>query len=157
MKVTRLRQKATAKKIVKVEKTKIEKPKEPNKETKQVKHKKYDIIKCCLENSIPVYLAGPAGSGKNYTVEQIAKELEWNFYFSNSVQQEYKLTGFIDAGGKYHDTEFYKACKEASEGKDVVFELRNEATFKGIRATFSYRCIAILTKLKRVAKSTLYS
>lgn len=34
-------------------------------------------IKCCLENSIPVYLAGPAGSGKNFTVEQIAKELEW--------------------------------------------------------------------------------
>lgn len=105
--------KVATKKVVKVEK-----PKEPKKEeTKQVKHEKYDVIKCCLENSIPVYLAGPAGSGKNYTVEQIAKELEWNFYFSNSVQQEYKLTGFIDAGGKYHETESYKACKEASEGK----------------------------------------
>lgn len=32
-----------------------------------------------------------------------------NFYFTNSVQQEYKLTGFIDAGGVYHETEFYKA------------------------------------------------
>ena len=111
--------KVATKKVVKVEK-----PKEPKKEeTKQVKHEKYDVIKCCLENSIPVYLAGPAGSGKNYTIEQIAKELEWNFYFSNSVQQEYKLTGFIDAGGKYHETEFYKACREASEGKDVVFFL----------------------------------
>lgn len=232
----------------KAKKPKIEKPKEPKpkkEETKQVKHEKYDVIKCCLENSIPVYLAGPAGSGKNFTVEQIAKELEWNFYFSNSVQQEYKLTGFIDAGGKYHETEFYKACKEASEGKDVVFfldemdasipevlvllnasiangyfefpcgrlnfgekvhfvsagntvgsgadelytgrmvldqatldrfaiiefdysknielsisnnntelvefihELINEATFKGIRATFSYRCITMLTKLEK--------
>lgn len=239
--------KVATKKVVKVEKPKIEKPKEPKpkKETKQVKHEKYDVIKCCLENSIPVYLAGPAGSGKNFTVEQIAKELGWNFYFSNSVQQEYKLTGFIDAGGKYHDTEFYKACKEASEGKDVVFfldemdasipevlvllnasiangyfefpcgrlnfgekvhfvsagntvgsgadelytgrmvldqatldrfaiiefdysrnielsisnnntelvefihELRNEATFEGIRATFSYRCIIMLTKLEK--------
>lgn len=242
--------KPTTKKIVKVEKPKTEKPTEKPKELKkeeikQVKHEKYDVIKCCLENSIPVYLAGPAGSGKNYTVEQIAKELEWNFYFSNSVQQEYKLTGFIDAGGKYHETEFYKACKEASDGRNVVFfldemdasipevlvllnasiangyfefpcgrlnfgekvhfvsagntvgsgadelytgrmvldqatldrfaiiefdyskniellnsnnntelvefihELRNEAITKGIRATFSYRCITMLTKLEK--------
>ncbi len=81
----------------------------------EVRHDKYDIIKCCLECGIPVYLAGPAGSGKNYTVEQIAKELGWNFYFSNSIQQEYKLTGFIDAGGKFHETEFYKACTNENE------------------------------------------
>ena len=81
----------------------------------EVRHDKYDEIKCCLECGIPVYLAGPAGSGKNYTVEQIAKELGWNFYFSNSVQQEYKLTGFIDAGGNFHETEFYKACTDENE------------------------------------------
>lgn len=79
------------------------------------KHEKYDQIKACLEAGIPVYLAGPAGSGKNFTVEQIAKENGWNFYFSNSVQQEYKLTGFIDAGGDYHETEFYKACTDENE------------------------------------------
>lgn len=83
-------------------------------------HKAYEDIKTCLECNIPVYLAGPAGAGKNYTVEQIAKELGWNFYFSNSVQQEYKLTGFIDAGGKFHETEFYKAC---TDGKDCIFFL----------------------------------
>ena len=76
---------------------------------------KYDMIKTCLQCGIPVYLAGPAGSGKNHTVEQIAKELGWNFYFSNSVQQEYKLTGFIDAGGDFHETEFYKACADENE------------------------------------------
>lgn len=78
----------------------------------EVFHEKYEQIKMCLECNIPVYLAGPAGSGKNHTVEQICRELGWNFYFSNSVQQEYKLTGFIDAGGDYHDTEFYKACND---------------------------------------------
>ena len=87
---------------------------------KEVKHEKYDQIKTCLECNIPIYLAGPAGSGKNFTVEQIAKELGWNFYFSNSVQQEYKLTGFIDAGGKFHDTEFYKACTDEN---DCIFFL----------------------------------
>lgn len=85
-------------------------------ETKgEVHHEKYDEIKMCLECGIPVYLTGPAGSGKNHTIEQIAKEMGWNFYFSNSVQQEYKLTGFIDAGGKFHDTEFYKACTDENE------------------------------------------
>lgn len=87
--------------------------------TKQVKHHKYETIKTCLQCNIPIYLAGPAGSGKNFTVEQIANELGWDFYFSNSVQQEYKLTGFIDAGGDFHETEFYKAC--TSENDSVFF------------------------------------
>ena len=86
----------------------------------EVHHDRYDEIKCCLECNIPVYLAGPAGSGKNHTVEQIAKELGWDFYFSNSVQQEYKLTGFIDAGGCFHETEFYKAC---NNDKECIFFL----------------------------------
>lgn len=77
----------------------------------EVKHCKYDLIKTCIENNIPVYLAGEAGTGKNYTLEQISWELGLEFYFTNSVQQEYKLTGFIDAGGVYHETEFYKAFK----------------------------------------------
>lgn len=89
-------------------------------ENGEVHHERYEEIKTCLECGIPVYLAGPAGSGKNHTVEQIAKELGWNFYFSNSVQQEYKLTGFIDAGGCFHDTEFYKAC---TDEKDCIFFL----------------------------------
>lgn len=88
--------------------------------SEEIKHNKYNQIKACLECNLPIYLAGPAGSGKNYTVEQICRELGWNFYFSNSVQQEYKLTGFIDAGGEYHDTEFYKACTDEN---DCVFFL----------------------------------
>lgn len=90
------------------------------KESGEVHHERYEEIKMCLECGIPVYLAGPAGSGKNHTVEQIAKELGWDFYFSNSVQQEYKLTGFIDAGGCFHETEFYKAC---NNDKDCIFFL----------------------------------
>lgn len=87
----------------------IEKPvwKDPG----EVFHSKFDMIKTCVENKIPVYLAGPAGSGKNHTLEQVAKVLGLEFYFTNSVQQEYKLTGFIDAGGNFHETEFYKAFK----------------------------------------------
>ena len=82
-------------------------PKQQN--TEIVKHEKYDQIKTCIECDIPVYLVGEAGTGKNFTLEQIAGEMGLQFYFTNSVQQEYKLTGFIDAGGKFHETEFYKA------------------------------------------------
>lgn len=219
--------------------TKIEIPQVE--ENGEVRHEKYDMIKACIECNIPVYLAGPAGSGKNHTVEQIARELNWNFYFSNSVQQEFKLTGFIDAGGDYHGTEFYKACTDDNDciffldemdasipevlvllnaaiangyfefpcgrvdlkhvhfvaagntvgsGADEMYtgrlvldqatldrfaiidfdysvriemaisknngdlvnfihELRTQATDKGIRATFSYRCITMVTKLER--------
>lgn len=114
--------KITDKIKVELEKGNVELPKVELPEVKlpevkpgEVHHEKYEIIKTCLECNVPVYLAGPAGSGKNHTVEQIAKELGWNFYFSNSVQQEYKLTGFIDAGGCFHDTEFYKACTDEKE------------------------------------------
>lgn len=75
----------------------------------EVFHEKFNSILACVANNIPVYLAGPAGSGKNFTLEQVVKQLGLDFYFTNSVQQEYKLTGFIDAGGAYHDTEFYRA------------------------------------------------
>lgn len=91
-------------------KTKKEEQKQEN-WNKEVKHNKFNMIKTCIENNIPVYLAGQAGSGKNHTLEQISWELGLEFYFTNSVQQEYKLTGFIDAGGTYHETEFYKAFK----------------------------------------------
>lgn len=100
-------------------KVKVKKAEEKKEETKvetetneqEVHHEKFEMIKTCIENDIPVYLVGEAGTGKNYTLEQISWELGLEFYFTNSVQQEYKLTGFIDAGGVYHETEFYKAFK----------------------------------------------
>lgn len=102
--------------LPKVEEIEVEETKPTYKLPKgEVRHEKYETIKQCLECNIPVYLAGPAGSGKNHTVEQICKALGWEFYFSNSVQQEYKLTGFIDAGGQFHETEFYKACTSKEE------------------------------------------
>lgn len=227
-------------KVKKVSTPKV--PKEIKKKFEnEIKHEKFNQIETCLSLNIPIYLAGPAGSGKNFTVEQICEENGWDFYFSNSVQQEFKLTGFIDAGGNFHETEFYKACTsdkpcvffldeidasipevlvllnaaiangyfEFPNGKvefgdnvkfvaagntvgtgadelytgrmvldqatldrfaiiefdydrrvelslskgnkelvDFIHSLRNETREKGIRATFSYRCITMVTKLE---------
>lgn len=79
------------------------------KEIEGLFHKNFEKIIQIVGQKIPLMLIGPAGSGKNHTLEQVAKALDLPFYFSNSITQEYKLTGFIDAGGIYHETEFYKA------------------------------------------------
>lgn len=78
----------------------------------EIVHEKFsEILSFVVENE-PVYLVGPAGSGKNHICKQIAKAMKLPFYFSNAVTQEYKITGFTDANGIYHETQFYKAFKD---------------------------------------------
>ena len=72
-------------------------------------HEKFDEVLKIVSLDIPVFLTGAAGTGKNVICKQVAKSLGLNFYFTNAVSQEYKLTGFIDANGKYQETQFYKA------------------------------------------------
>lgn len=81
------------------------------KETTQLTHNKFKDVLALVSNNIPVMLTGGAGSGKSSCCENVAKALGLDFYFSNAVTQEYKLTGFIDANGVYHETQFYKAFK----------------------------------------------
>lgn len=74
-----------------------------------VQHSKFETVLKFVANDEPVYLAGPAGSGKNVICKQVAQALGLDFYFSNAVTQEYKLTGFTDANGVFHESQFYKA------------------------------------------------
>ena len=80
-------------------------------ELEGVVHEKFDQILKFVKAGEPVFLTGPAGSGKNVLCQQIAKALGLKFYFTNAVTQEYKLTGFTDAVGAFHETQFYKAFK----------------------------------------------
>lgn len=72
-------------------------------------HHEFETILKLVAADIPVFLTGPAGCGKNVICKQVAEALGKEFYFSNAVTQEYKITGFIDANGKYQETQFYKA------------------------------------------------
>lgn len=74
-------------------------------------HEKFEQIVKFVANNEPVFLTGPAGSGKNVLCQQVAKALGLSFYFSNAVTQEYKITGFTDAMGIFHESQFYKAFK----------------------------------------------
>lgn len=76
---------------------------------KGIFHEKFEMILKVISRNVPLMLVGPAGSGKNHTLEQVAEALELDFYFTNAITQEYTLKGFIDANGNFHETEFYKA------------------------------------------------
>lgn len=76
-----------------------------------VQHDKFETVLKFVANNEPVFLTGPAGSGKNVLCQQVAKALGLKFYFSNAVTQEYKITGFTDAMGVFHESQFYKAFK----------------------------------------------
>lgn len=76
-----------------------------------ITHEKFNDVLGLVNADIPVYMAGPAGAGKNVIAKQVADGLGLDFYFTNAVTQEFKLTGFIDANGHYQETQFYKAFK----------------------------------------------
>lgn len=80
-------------------------------ELEGVQHEKFEQVCKFVSNDIPVFLTGDAGCGKNVLCQQVAKALGLDFYFSNAVTQEYKITGFTDAMGQFHETQFYKAFK----------------------------------------------
>lgn len=72
-------------------------------------HEEFETVLAFVEADEPVLLTGPAGTGKNHLCKQVAEALGLEFYFSNAVTQEYKLTGFTDANGTFHESQFYKA------------------------------------------------
>lgn len=78
-------------------------------EVKGIVHECFDKVLNLVSADIPVFLSGAAGTGKNVICKQVAEGLGLDFYFTNAVTQEYQLKGFIDANGKYHETQFFKA------------------------------------------------
>lgn len=77
----------------------------------EIVHEQFDTVCKFVANNEPVFLTGQAGTGKNVLCQQVAKALGLDFYFTNAVTQEYKITGFTDAMGVFHETQFYKAFK----------------------------------------------
>ena len=59
-----------------------------------------------LATGLHVWLAGPSGSGKTHGAEQAAQALGLTFRLQGAMTMAHELTGFVDAGGKYHETPF---------------------------------------------------
>lgn len=77
-----------------------------------LQHKQFATLLQYLESRYPVWLPGPAGSGKTTAAMNAAKALNLAFHFNGAVDTEYKLLGFTDAGGRFHETPFYRAYKD---------------------------------------------
>lgn len=69
-----------------------------------------EIIKR-LSLRLNVMLVGPAGSGKTTAGKQIAAAMGLDYFYTGQIQDEYRLTGFLNATGQYMETDFYKFCK----------------------------------------------
>lgn len=80
-------------------------------EPKEVLHEKFEKIVKLVAKGHPVFLAGPAGTGKSKLAEQVAEALGLKFYSESAMFQEFKLTGFRDMKGDYNETAFYMAFK----------------------------------------------
>jgi len=67
----------------------------------------------------PIYLYGPAGTGKTTAARKLADALGLRFYYNGAIGNAYELSGYMDAGGTYRETPFYKAY---SEGGVYLFD-----------------------------------
>jgi hypothetical protein len=76
-----------------------------------VRHYMFDKLLGLINKGQSVYLHGPAGTGKSKLAEDLAEAAGLEFYPASTVTQEFKLTGFEDGNGRYHETNFYKAVK----------------------------------------------
>lgn len=103
-----------------------------------IQHKQFKkLLGACMTRSIAgptnVWLTGPAGSGKTKGAEGVAKALGIEFYFNGAIDTPYKLTGFIDAGGKLHRTAF----REAYENGGVYLFDEVDASLPGALLAFN--------------------
>ena len=60
----------------------------------------------------PVYLKGPAGSGKSTGAAMAAQSFGLPFYHTGKVDSKYDLLGFVDAIGTYQSSSLYTAFKD---------------------------------------------
>ena len=84
----------------------------PNREKREVTgilHKDFDRIVSMISDGESVYLCGAAGTGKSFLAQQVAEVLGLEYWYTASVVDDIQLKGFVDANGRYHETQFYKA------------------------------------------------
>lgn len=75
-------------------------------EIKGLRHEKLPALIRYLSAGLHVWLAGPSGSGKTHGAKQAAEAMGLTFRLQGAMTMAHELTGFVDAGGKYHETPF---------------------------------------------------
>lgn len=109
-----------------------------------VQHSVFPEVLVAVSERMPVYLVGPAGTGKSTIGENASKALGLDFYAKSCSAQttESSLLGFIDANGNYIATAFRKAYEnggvflldEVDNGNPNVLSVLNSALANGVMA-----------------------
>ena len=72
-------------------------------------NKDFAVFCNLVEHNKPLYMYGPAGSGKSYTACQIAEALKFDYYETSQAMFAHELKGYGDAKGEFVETAFYRA------------------------------------------------
>lgn len=75
------------------------------------------LIKCLAARDaagrrLNVWISGPTGSGKTHGAKQAAAALGLTWGFHGAMAMAHELVGFVDAGGRYHETIFVKRFRD---------------------------------------------
>lgn len=81
-------------------------------EIKGLVHPLFETLLKSLGAGLHVWISGPSGSGKTHGAEQAAKALGLTFELQGAMTMAHELTGFVDAGGRYHTTPFVRAFRD---------------------------------------------
>lgn len=116
-------------------------------ENEEIRHEMLDVIKTYITANIPVMLIGPTGCGKSFLAEQVAGELELDYYCTGSVFAKYDLIGYVNqVTDKYHGTPAFDAhtkgglyCQDEMDASNaaalVAFNALNDK-----QTTFTWPC-----------------
>lgn len=91
-------------------------------ETKDLglQHKQFPALLKLIQAGFPVWIPGPAGSGKTTAVHNVAKAINATLFMppEGPIENKYGMIGFENATGKFMETTLYKAAKTAAENRE---------------------------------------
>lgn len=72
----------------------------------EIYHPLFDKIRTLVQTGKPIYIYGPAGTGKTHFARQLAESLGYDFYFTDKVSDESELVGYPNINGEHVGTPF---------------------------------------------------
>ncbi len=87
-------------------------PELPDTKREGLFHYRFPLLLAGVNAAVNLMLVGPAGSGKTTACAQAAEMLGLEFHFTGAIDSAYKLSGFIDAQGRFVSTSFRKAFQD---------------------------------------------
>lgn len=127
-------------------------------------HEMLPTLITSLAAGLHVWIAGPSGSGKTHGAEQAAKALGLGFELQGAMTMAHELIGFVDAGGKYHETPFTRAFRngglvlldELDAGSNEALLALNAALANGLMSLPSGEVISAHADFKCIGSANTF-